>query len=118
MAATADKDILKRITEAVKAVTWKNASLMMKLSHSMNLNIEMAKKLKIKPTQDPEERKLSDRVKRKAASEKKLYPVGYCWTHRFWVTKRHSIQTCSVTAAGHQRAATRKNIMGGSKARK
>ena len=84
----------------------------------MHLNPDTEKKLNLKTTQYTEEKKYTEKENRKAAFERKLYPKGYCLTHGFPVTKRNTSQTCLVTAEDHQRAATRKNIMGGSEARK
>ena len=48
----------------------KNAPLTAQLSNAMRMNLEMAKKLNIKPTQEPENNRLSEKVKRKAAFDK------------------------------------------------
>ena len=101
MAATAGKDIVSRLMEAVEALTQNNVSLATQLSNTMKINLDMAEKIKLKPTQEPKENKLEDKGKRKEAFEKILDPDGYYWTHGFLVTKRHIIQTCSVPAAGH-----------------
>ena len=108
MVATADKYIVARLMEAVESLTRNNVSLMTQFRDTMKNNVDMAKKLNINPTQDPELKKLADKAKRKAEFKKNLDPDVYCWTHRFWVTKRHSSHTCCVPAAGHQRVATRK----------
>ena len=92
--------------EAVEAFTRENVSLMTKLRDAININAEMANKINIKPTQDPEEKKLADKAKRKVAFEKNLDLDGHCYTHGFRFKKRHSIQTCLAPAAGHQRAET------------
>ena len=81
----------------------------------MKLDLEMDKKLNINPIQDPKEKKLADKVKRKAAFEKNLDPDGYFWTNGFWFMKRYSSQTCLVSAAGHHRAETRKLSWGESR---
>lgn len=43
-----------------------------------------------------------------------LDPEGYCHTHGYRVTKKHTSATCFVKASGHKDAATRNNTMGGS----
>ena len=43
-----------------------------------------------------------------------LDPNGYCWTHGYHVKIGHTSATCTNQAAGHQRTASRANIMGGS----
>ena len=120
MSAGADKYIVAKVTEAVEQPTNKNAQLTAQLSEYMKINLDMAKKLNLKDAQvqDPEVKILAENVMIKAAFERNLDPTGYCWTHGFRVTKRHSSQTCSIPAAGHQSMATRKNILGGSGAGK
>ena len=56
MAAGANKDIATKLAEEVETPTIKNAPFTTKLSDAMKINIEMAKKLNIKVTQehDPE----------------------------------------------------------------
>ena len=39
---------------------------------------------------------------------------NYCWTHGYRVGKNHTSATCQNPAPGHQKDATRDNIMGGS----
>jgi hypothetical protein len=39
---------------------------------------------------------------------------GYCWTHGFRVTKQHNSSTCKYPDTGHQKEATKSNMMGGS----
>ncbi len=41
-------------------------------------------------------------------------PNGYCWTHGYNVAFGHTSAKCRNKATGHQDAATRTNIMGGS----
>ena len=41
-------------------------------------------------------------------------PNGYCWTHGYRVHKNHNSANCKSKAPGHQDAATRANLMGGS----
>ena len=118
MVETVDKDIFATLTEAVEALTQKNASLTTQLSNATKINVDMAKKLSINPTQEPKEKKPADKVNRKAALDRNLDPYGYYWTHRFRVTNRHISQMGSAPVAGHQREETRKNIMGGSEAGK
>ena len=81
---------------------------MTQLSNTIKLNLEMSKKLNLKATQgqDSEVKIMAEKAKRKVVFEKNLDPYGYCWTHGFRVTKRHSSQTFSVPVAGHQRTAS------------
>ena len=55
----------------------KNAPLTAQLSNAMRMNLDMAKKLNIKPTQEPENNRLAEKVKRKAAFDKNLDTDGY-----------------------------------------
>ena len=89
-------------------MTRNNAYLTTQLSNSVKLNLDIDKKLKLNPTQHPEESKLLEKGNTKEAPKKNLDPEGYFWAHGFQVMKRHSNQTCSTQAAGHQRASTRK----------
>ena len=118
LAAEDNKDVVTKLTEAHEALTRKNASLKMQLSDAMKINLEMAKKLNFKVTQNPEDKKLVDKAKNKASFESSLHSKGYCWTHRYRFTKLHSSQTCSAPAADHQRQAIQKYIIVGSEAGK
>jgi len=40
--------------------------------------------------------------------------TSYCWTHGFKVSRIHNSDNCEHPADGHQKAATRANLMGGS----
>jgi hypothetical protein len=40
--------------------------------------------------------------------------TSYCWTHGFKVSRIHTSESCQHPAEGHQKAATRGNLMGGS----
>ena len=42
--------------------------------------------------------------------------TNYCWTHGYNIAANHTSATCRRQAPGHQTAATRENIMGGSEA--
>ena len=120
MATGAYKDIFPKLTEVVDQLKNNNASLTAQLSDSMKINLGVDKKLNIQSAQgkDPKGNMLENKSNRKATFERNLYPIGYCWTHGFRVTKQHSSQTCSKPAAGHQNTATRQNILGGSEAGK
>ena len=114
LAAVTDKYVVTRLTEAVRLLTRNNTSLTAQLSNAMNMNLDMAKNPNLKPPQEPEDKIITEKSKRNAAFDKNIDPEGYCWTHRFRSTKRHSSQTCLAPAAGHQRAANQKEyIMGG-----
>ena len=39
---------------------------------------------------------------------------SYCWSHGYKVGRRHGSQTCTNRKEGHQEAATRTDLMGGS----
>ena len=104
----ADKGIITKLTEAVEELTRNNASLMTQLSDVTKINIKMNKKLNIKATQNPEDKRLADKAKRKSAFEKNLNSDSYFWTHGFRFTKRHSSQTYSAPAVGNQTQASRK----------
>ena len=108
MTAISEKDVASRLTEAFEALTQNNEPPTTQLSDAMKNNLDMTKKLKLKPTKDPEEMKLADKSNRKAALGNNLDPYGFCWTHGFRVTKRHISQNYSAPVAGHQREATRK----------
>lgn len=43
-------------------------------------------------------------------------PNGYCWSHGFKVKTNHSSRTCNRPMVGHNRNATRMNILGGNTA--
>ena len=94
MAAVANKDIVTNMAEAVEALTIKNASLTTKLSDAMKTNLEMSKNIHIKATQtqEYEEKRLTKKEREKASFESNLDNDGYCWTHGFIVTRRHSSQ--------------------------
>ena len=47
-----------------------------------------------------------------------LDPKGYCWTHGYRVSTSHNSAACNNPAPGHQKNATRANIMGGSEKNK
>ena len=98
----------------MEQLTKNNASLTAQISELMKINLDMAKNLDIKAAQvkDPEGKILVDKANRNAAFERNLDPEGYCWTHGFRVTKRHSSQTCSTPAGGHQNTATQKKTGG------
>ena len=100
--------------EAVKTLTRNNASLKTQFCDVMKIKLDMSKKINLKATQNPEDKKLVEKFKKKAMFERNFYSKGYCWTYVYRVTKRHSIQTCSAPLADHQRQAIRKNIMEGS----
>ena len=42
--------------------------------------------------------------------------TSYCWTHGYKVSRIHTSETCRQPADGHQKAANRGNLMGGSTA--
>ena len=44
--------------------------------------------------------------------------TNYCWSHGYAVGLKHTSKMCRFPKDGHQRAATRDNIMGGSTAGK
>ena len=46
--------------------------------------------------------------------DSQMDPVGYCWSHGYKVKQGHNSATCTRKKPGHQDAATRTNIMGGS----
>ena len=66
MAAVVDKYIFIRLSEAVESLTRNNASLTAQLTVAMRLNLDMARKLKFKPMQEPEDKRLTEKEKRKA----------------------------------------------------
>ena len=117
MAAGSDWDIIAKLKEVVEQLTKNNASLTRQISDAMKLNLYKAKKINLKATQGkyPEVKTLAEKAKRKAAFERSLDLDGYCWTHRFRVTKWYSSQTCSTPAAGHQRTESRKISWGGAR---
>ena len=108
MTAISEKDVASRLTEAFEALTQNNEPPTTQLSDAMKNNLDMTKKLKLKPTKDPEEMKLADKSNRKAALGNNFDPYGYFWTHGFRGTKRHISQNYSAPVAGHQREATMK----------
>ena len=79
--AEVDKDIFMKLTEAVKALTCNNEPLTTQLSDEMKINIDMAKNLNLKTAQDPKDKRLAEKAKRKAVFEKNLDTGGYCRTH-------------------------------------
>ena len=117
LAAASDKGIVARITKAVGALTKNNVAPTSQLNKAMYLNLDMSNKRNVKPTQDTEDKKLTDMSKSKVKFEINLDPEGYCCTHGFRVTKSNRSQTCLAPVAGHQRVATRENIIVCSKAK-
>ena len=83
----------------------------------MNLNLDMSKKLNFNPAQEPEEKIPAEKARIKAAFEKNIDLDGYCWTHGFQVTNRHSIQTRLAPSAVNQRAPIQKKYHGGQQLR-
>ena len=55
-----------------------NAPLVIQLRETMETNLEMAKNLNLKATQNPEDKKLVDKAKKNYAFEKNLDRYGYC----------------------------------------
>ena len=51
MSVVADKDIVTELTKMVELLTQNNSSLTVQLSNTIKLNLNMAKKLNLKPTQ-------------------------------------------------------------------
>ena len=94
----------------VEQLTKNNTSLMTKLSDAMKINLEVPNKLNLKAAQIQytKVKLLTGKSKRMATFERNLDPKVYCWTHGFIVIKRHSSHTCSTSASGHQRTASRK----------
>ena len=66
MASVADKDTVSIPTEAVKALTQNNASITTQLRDSTKLNLDMDKKLNLKPIQELEEKYWQKKAKKKA----------------------------------------------------
>ena len=64
-------------------MTKNNAALTRQLSDDMHLNLEMAKKVNVKTTQDSKDKKLKKKAKREMAFERNLDPEGFSWTHIF-----------------------------------
>ena len=81
LVTVADKDIFMKLTEAVKALTCNNEPLTTQLSDAMKINIDMAKNLNLKTAQDPKDKRLAEKAKRKAVFEKNLDTGGYFRTH-------------------------------------
>ena len=108
MAAVPDKDIVTNLTEAVDTLTRKNAYLTTQLSDATEINLDMPKKLNLKSTQsqEPEDKILAEKARKNDDFESYVDIDVYFCTHGFKVTKRHSIQTCSSAAVGHQRMDT------------
>ena len=77
MAEVADREIITKLTEAVKSFTQNHVPLTAQLKNAINLNLEMAKELDIKPKQEPEEKIIIEKSKRKAEFEKNTDPEGY-----------------------------------------
>ena len=113
--AEVNKDIFMKLTDVFKALRRNNASLTTQLSDVMKIILEMAKKMNLKATHNPEDKKLVDKSNRKAAFEKNLDSDSYCWTNGYRVTKQHSSQTFPAPVPGHQRQPIQKDVMGGSK---
>ena len=59
----------------------------------------MSKKLNLKVTQNPDDKKLLYKEKKKSVFERNFDRKCYCWTHRYRVTNRHS----SVSDSGRPR---------------
>ena len=77
LAAETDKDIVAKLTEAVEAMTCNNVSLTTQLRNAMKINLEMAKKLNLKATKNPEYKKMADKANRNDDSYKNLDSGGY-----------------------------------------
>ena len=54
-----NKDVVTKLTEAVEALTRNNSSHTTQLSDAMKINLEMAKKLNLKATQNSEDKRLA-----------------------------------------------------------
>ena len=92
MAASAEKDIVTKLTESVEKMTNNNASSTTQRSDSMKIHLDMAKNTNLIATQgkEPKGKILVDNANRNAVFQWKLDPKGYCWTHGCRVTTRHS----------------------------
>ena len=78
MVSVAYKDIVTRLSEAIKSLTQKNASLAAQLSDAIRLDLDMAKKLNFKLKQEHKDKRLAEKANRKSAFEKNLDVDGYC----------------------------------------
>ena len=68
----------------------------------------MSKKLNLKVTQNPDDKKLLYKTKKKSVFERNFDRKCYCWTHRYRVTNRHSSGIYSATVADHERKSRQK----------
>ena len=91
----------KLLTEQLRSLLEANTLLIKKLSQNNSGGN--------KPTIQNERRPFDQQ-----AWEASLDPKGYCWTHGYKVQKAHTSAKCKGKLGGHQDAATRDNIMGGS----
>ena len=74
----ADRDIVTNLVKEVEQPTKNNVPLMTQLSDVININLEMAKKINLKATQEqnPKFNILAEKVKIKASFERNLDPEG------------------------------------------
>ena len=78
MEAVAEKDIVTKLTEAVKTLTRNNASLTTQLRDAMKTNLDMAKTVNFKAAQaqEPEDKRLTEKARRHSVFERNLVRDG------------------------------------------
>ena len=122
LAATTDKQTIAQLVAANAKLIATNAKLTDNLTQAMQTVASLTKAkggststpLTELPTQSTPTGKAANPQK----FEVNLDPVGYCWSHGYKVKHGHSSATCTRQKPGHQKNATRSNIMGGSTANK
>ena len=79
MAVVADTEHFTQLIEAFKSLTRNNVYLTMKLSNTMKINLEMAMNINIKVTQsqEPEDKRMTEKASRNSMFEKNLDRDGY-----------------------------------------
>jgi hypothetical protein len=98
-AATSDRDSMKAILEANRIL----------LEQVTNLSLEIKKINTNLPRNNQNE---------KSNPKKRYRNNNYCWTHGYDCHEKHTSATCKNPAEGHQKDATKTNIMSGSTANK
>ena len=122
LAATTDKQTIAQLVEANAKLTENISTLTDKLALALQTVAALTgstvasapTKLNGLPGTSTPKTKSTNRHR----FDLQMDPVGYCWTHGYKVKQGHNSATCTRKKLGHQDAATRTDIMGGSTANK
>ena len=115
LAATADRDIVVRLTNTNASLVETITSLTKKLRLAQAKTAALDKKFRQQKLLVPgDSNPPKDSVFEWAAWEASLDPTGYCWTHGYRVQRSHISVNFKGKLGGHRDDATRGNTMGGS----